>query len=176
MPLEPGAVIAKCSENQDLHPSPDFWTALILSAYQSYDDTDDFGNNASSGDLDPDYWYHIHGAHPNHTSWEVGDLKAVSAVTPIFTGAVPNCTIVYQQTLNDYIAQLGICMHVFAGHWRSQTHSFAEARIIAHEIAHQFGIEGHITASLVDEWTGSDDDFFAEQIAYIRSSTAIGDE
>ena len=176
MPFDGNQVELKCTENQDLHPSPSFWTALILSGYQGYNQGEQADQNASSVDLDPDYWYHVHGAHPDHTYWEVGDLSPLLGVTPVSAGPVANVTIIYQETIRDYIAQLGVCMDFFSGHWRNQTHEFAEARIIAHEIGHQFGIVEHTVASLIDEWTGSDDELFGNQIAQIRNSTKIGEE
>lgn len=166
----------KGQENQDLHPAPDFWTALVVSAFQVYHQNRQ-GGAQSLADLDPDFWYHTHGDHPNETFWKVGDQEPIYAITVTATVPVSNVTIVFQEIIRDYVAQLAADPHNFPQHWRNQTHAFVESRVIAHEIAHQFGYDGHIFNSLVDlSWSGSDDPLFGIQIAYIRASSKLGEE
>ncbi|MEK6677070.1 MAG: hypothetical protein AABZ47_15630 [Planctomycetota bacterium] len=177
MTRDPFNLINLATTDQDLHPAPNFWTALIVSGFQSYGVG--LGNNepegASTADGGPDYWYHIHGPVTNPVSFKIGEILGhVFGLTPTSGSPVENVTIVFQEAIRDYIAQ--IQTGFFAGHSPSQTHAFMEARIIAHEIGHQFGIEAHIVNSLVDEWTGTDDELFGSQIAYIRSGTKMGEE
>jgi hypothetical protein len=176
MPEDPPQARAKIKEKQSLHPAPDFWTALILSGFQTYDEGDDSSASASSADLDPDGWYHVHGADPTFTFWKVGDGSFIAAISLASTSPIENGTIIYQEGIRDYLAQIATYPHTWPGHSRTQTHAFVETRVIAHEIAHQFGIVPHTLGSLVDDWTGTDDSFFGDQIKEIRRSPKLGEE
>lgn len=150
-----------------------------MSAYQCYDENDDASDNMSSVDLDPDFWYHIHGPPPMPASWEVGDINSAFGLTPVSASPVVNCSIILQEQIRDYVAQLqqlGAYGPAWGAHPRGQTHDFIEPRIIAHEIAHQFGIVGHEVATLVSEWVGQDLELSAGHINSIRSSSKLAEE
>jgi hypothetical protein len=156
------AIANKASENADLSPASDFWLAIVVSCYQTYGPDDDASENRSTRDGDPDVRYHIHG-----TAWSTGDTTITAAGTAS-TG--PNATTMYLEDMQDYISQAG------AGYWPGhtlRTLAFMEPRVMAHEIAHQFGILGHTPATLVGAWDGGDYDLDAAQINQIRDSDQL---
>ena len=164
-----------CVVNQNLFPMPSRWTVTILSGFQAYGENDDPDEAASTVDLDPDYRYHIHGPHPNHTHDELGDISATFGLTPVSYPA-DNVSLVLQETLRDFRWQKFMgCGCIWPGYGRGESHEWAESQIIAHEIGHQMGIPNHRNpGSLINDFSGVNCWLFGDEIRDIRASGELG--
>ena len=148
-------------ENADMIPSESHWTAIVVSAFQSFGSTDDTNSYRSSADADPDKQYHIHGA-----SFSSGDSSVILGITP---GSGENITLFFLESNIDSLRQDAAG---FTG-IPAQPLSFAEPQTIAHEIGHMFGLDDVGPGTLMGPYDGEDPEFDASELDAIRSSDAM---
>ncbi len=163
------AIANKAFENDDLSPSFDFWHGIVVQCYQSHHTSSGFFGllpNKSNADADPDRVYHAHAGGISNT----GDIAIHFGGT---ASTKENVSTLYRECCVDYLAQ------VQANYWPGhimRTIEFMEARTIAHEVGHQFGLpDVPITANtLMSPWDGGDRSFDGGELAAIRGSVSMG--